>query len=210
MDSQQIEIVPSIYPVLADHQRGEDWPAHDTIVQLQVWAERFNVEFKLDIPEVSLCIERLDIRRCGHFRYGHNGFGLKGEIAINVKYLSGQRAGWETLGTLLHELIHAWQQAHGKHGKGNYHNTQFRAKAAEFGLIVDKRGVTQYAQDSPFQTLLRFHGVDIPDFEQPMVIRRKVGQSKLIKWSCECTNVRVAIPDFRAKCLKCGALFCPA
>ena len=30
------------------------------------------------------------------------------------------------------------------------------------------------------------------------------GKSKLKKWSCGCTNIRVAVKYFKAKCLNCG------
>jgi hypothetical protein len=33
------------------------------------------------------------------------------------------------------------------------------------------------------------------------------GKSKLKKWSCGCTNIRVAVKEFEAKCLKCGNVF---
>jgi hypothetical protein len=33
------------------------------------------------------------------------------------------------------------------------------------------------------------------------------GKSKLKKWTCGCTNIRVAVKDFDAKCLKCGNRF---
>jgi hypothetical protein len=33
------------------------------------------------------------------------------------------------------------------------------------------------------------------------------GKSKLKKWSCGCTNIRVAVRSLEAKCLKCGNKF---
>jgi hypothetical protein len=198
---------PDVYPVLAQHQRKESWAGQDAIACLQAWTERFIAEFKLDIPEVVLCIDRLPSRRYGHFRGGHNGFGLKGEIAINARYLAGQRQLWEVLGTLLHELLHAWQEVHGTPGKRNHHNAEFQAKARELGLVVDRRGVTGYAANSPFKELLRQCGVSVPDHEVVAPKERPRGESKLKKWSCGCTNVRVAVTDFRAMCLKCGNEF---
>lgn len=210
MEHQTAESAPLIYAELAGHQRTEDWAGQLLMAELLRWAERFNFEFKLEVPEYALRVDRLHVRRYGHFRYGHNGFGLRGEVALNLLYMSGRRPDWQVLGTLLHELLHAWQQAHGKPAKGYYHNRQFRAKALEFGLIVDERGVTEYANDSPFQTLLRLHGVEIPDFEETPPRARRAGDSKLKKWCCGCTNVRVAVSDFQARCLKCGDLFRPA
>ncbi|HVX12743.1 MAG TPA: SprT-like domain-containing protein [Pirellulales bacterium] len=146
----------------------------------------------------------------GHFRYGHNGFGLKGEIAINTLYLN-KREQWQILGTLLHELLHGWQQVHGTPGKRNHHNEEFREKAAGLGLLIDRHGVTGYAASSPFKELLRRNGVDVPDTESFPVIQRQPSKSKLKKWSCGCpVNVRVAISDFRAVCLICQQPFSPS
>lgn len=194
----------SVYSVLAHHQRSEDWDLKALFTELQRWAEIFNLEFNLEIRDISLCVDWLSRRRFGHFRYGHNGFGLEGEIAINRRYLD-RKEFWQVLGTLLHEMLHAWQQAHGKPGKWSYHNVQFRKKALEYGLVVDQRGVTDYEPKSPFMDLLRKHGVHVPHIPNPLQRRR--GSSKLKKWCCGCTNVRVAVADFRAKCLRCGNVF---
>ena len=80
----------SIYEVLGKHQREEPWRERETMAFLQAWTEHFIVEFKLDIPHVALCVEHLPANRYGHFRPGHNGFGLQGEIAINSRFLTGR------------------------------------------------------------------------------------------------------------------------
>ena len=194
----------TVYDILADHQQSEDWELRDLLKELQRWAEIMNFEFKLEIPEISLRVDWLRTRVLGHFRYGHNGFGLKGEVAINRRHITEARF-WDVLGTLLHELLHAWQQAHGKPGKGNYHNKQFREKAREFGLIVDERGVTQYASESRFKELLRKYGINVPELPRPVLRQR--GTSKLKLWWCGCTKIRVAVARFRARCLLCGNEF---
>lgn len=81
--------------------------------------------------------------------------------------------------------------------------------------MTDERGCHVSVSD-PFVHLLRQHGVTfeipgpgmntkteivVPDRPKPK------GKSKLKKWSCGCTNVRVAIVDFQAVCLKCGKMF---
>ena len=196
----------TIYHELASHQRAEDWFGRDLATALQAWADRFIVEFNLDVHELSVCIDRLPCSRLGHFRVGHNGFGLRGEIAINTRYLTGQQSIWRVLGTLLHELLHAWEYAHG-HASGRcHHNRKFRDKARELGLLVDRKGVTGFAADSRFKDLLRRYGVDVPDGEITPTTR-EAGSSKLKKWSCGCTNVRCGVGDFQAQCLKCGRQF---
>ena len=195
---------PTVYSVLVKHQRDENWAGQQILADLQTWANRFIVEFKLDIRDISLCVERLPSNRYGHFRQGHNGFGLRGEIAINSRYLPEQRQLWEVLGTLLHELLHAWQETHGIPGKRNHHNAEFQAKARQLGLNIDRRGVTGFAASSPFKELLQEYGVSVPEHEIVASIARPRGESKLKKWCCGCTTARVAVADFRAQCLKCG------
>jgi len=197
----------SIYHALADHQVNENWELQHLLHELQIWALRMNQEFHLRVPEIALSVEWLNRRRLGHFRYGHNGFGLRGEIAINRRHLAG-RAFSQILGTLLHELLHAWQQAHGKPGKNNFHNKEFRAKAREFGLLIDERGHTGYESHSLFTQLLARYSIN--DTQLPPLPARqtdRLGTSKLKPWSCGCTRVWVAVADYQAICLKCSNKF---
>ncbi len=197
----------TIYQALADHQINEDWELQDLLCKLQIWAIRFNQEFRLRVPEMALAVDWLSRRRLGHFRRGHNGFGLRGEIAINRRYLHG-REFWQVLGTLLHELLHAWQQTHGKPGKGNYHNKEFRNRAREFGLVIDQRGYTEYESHSRFTELLKQFGVVVPELPPaPAIHAQHLGTSKLKAWTCGCTNTWAAVADYQAMCLKCGNKF---
>ena len=209
----------SIYRELEKHQRNEDWAARNLLSELQAWTKRYNVCFKLDVSDVALCVDPLPVSVLGHFRIGHNGFGLKGEIAINTIYLN-ELPRWQVLGVLLHELLHAWQHVHGKPSPHNHHNLEFRGKAAQLGLLVDRHGVTDYLLDSPFADLLRAQGVHVPteadeetaDGERRIYgVHRKThrpkGKSTLIKWSCGCTNVRTGTSDLEAHCMKCGNQF---
>lgn len=202
------EIATLFYQALAVHQTSDDsWELSELLAWLQTWARRFNDELELGIAAVSLCVDWLGAHRFGHFRRGHNGFGLSSEIAINRKYLS-HREPWQILGTLLHELLHAWQEDYGKAGKNNYHNKQFREKARSLGLIIDTRGHTQYEPDSLFFAVLRCYGVEAPQVPPPQYVVR--GSSKLKKWACQCEppiNVRVAVAHFYARCLWCGELY---
>jgi hypothetical protein len=199
-----------VYEALVEYQTSEPWPAKELITELHRFARVFNSEFQLGIPELALGIDRLRWTTLGHFRYGHNCFALKGEIIINDRHLD-DREGWQTLGTLLHEMIHAWQQAYGRPGRRNYHNREFRNKAAVYGLIVDQRGYTQFEPDSPFTRLLAEHGVNVPSLKPAAEApRQQAGTSKLKKWSCGCTNVRVAVKHFRARCLNCEREFQPS
>ncbi len=200
------EAARSIYVELAAHQRTENWRSQETITWLQAWADRLNVAFKFHIPRLVLNVDRLPCNVLGHFRAGHNGLGLEGVIAINAKYV-GMLEEWELLGVLVHEMVHAWQACHGTVGKRSHHNREFRDKARELGLIVERNGVTGYTAESPFKDLLRRFGVGAPEVEIAPRSRVRNGDSKLKKWSCGCTNVWVAVAGFSAKCGRCGNVF---
>lgn len=130
-----------VYVALIDHQLHEDWEGRDIVKWLQPWAKRFDVEFKLDVPEIALCVEDLPVSTLCRFRPGHNGFGLKGEVTLNRRHLAGKSGEWMVLGALLKGLLHAWQESHGTSGTKFHHNRVFRDKAAELGLLVNKRGL---------------------------------------------------------------------
>jgi hypothetical protein len=200
----------TVYMALAAHQMSNTWELRDLLRELHRWVGIFVVEFKLDVFHIALRVDGLPPRSLGHFHSGHNGFGLEREIAINRRYLHKNQF-WDALGTLLHELIHAWQKIHGQPAKSPcHHNRQFRRKAAEFGLIVDKRGRQQYQPQGAFLRLLQKHGVNVPVLPQATPLARLLGSSKLKLWMCGCEpayRVRVARADFKATCNYCGQAF---
>jgi len=207
---------------LKEHQtNARDWHCKSLAESLHIWAERFILEFKLQCTTPALRLDSLRSDCYGHFRLGRNGFGLLNEIAINEKHIDGGTVNFDTLGTLLHELLHGEQQklhTEGKSAKShNYHNTAFIERAISFGLIVDHRGYQKYAPPpTPFSELLARYDINIPIASEvkPQEIESQPfssGNSKLKLWICSCkpkpVRVRVAISDFYAKCLKCGQLF---
>jgi hypothetical protein len=205
--SSRFESDDSVYRVVNEHQRQVDWDRREDAAFLQLWAERFNVHFKMHIPKVVLNLERLPSKVLGHFRRGHNGLGLEGEIGINARYLFGRGPNVQVLGTLLHVMLHAWQFTYGTRSSRTLHNKEFRGKARELGLLVNARGDQGYTAASPFKDLLRRYGIEVTDQEITPMRQVQPGNSSLKKWSCACTNVRVAVSDFHARCLKCGVDF---
>jgi hypothetical protein len=220
-----------VYTTLAVHQSEEaDWDYHDLAVFFGEWYSRFNDRFRLCLPQVPLRLDPRIRRNCGgYFLPGHNEFGLVYEIAVAVpppEQLAGVDRG-DLLGTLLHEQLHLLQELNGIRGKegSNYHNAQYRATAERFGLLVDYRGCQQYATDSVFLDLLAEFGVEPPYSvlveratlrgENPPPApppKKNPGRSKLRKWSCGCTNVRVGVSEFFAKCTRekeCGKPYRP-
>jgi hypothetical protein len=201
-----IQVEP-VNQALREHEEGiVDWRHRDLAFQMHGWTERFVLEFKLDTPTPAIRIDRDRGSVLGTYRRGRNGFGLKHEITINTRFLESPFG--ERLLTLFHELLHQWQDLHGRPGTRNYHNTEFRFKAKEYGLLVDSRGITR-VEPGPFTELIASYGVN-PDplFTAGVPMHKRVGdgQSKMRKWSCHCTNVRCAV-ELKAKCGQCGAVF---
>jgi len=195
--------------VLRAHQESiDDWDFSGDIRELHARAEEMIFEFKLEIPIPCLTVEPLR-GACGHFRHGRNGFGLRDEIAIDRFHLMvSSRA--QVLDTLLHELIHSWEEHHGNPGKGNYHTVSFREKARSLGLTVDEKGFSDCVPSagSPFAAFLEKHKVEAPTATQAAPPAKPKRGSKLKLYECPCgVKVRVGRSRFNAKCLDCGGLF---
>ncbi len=195
---------------LARHQEEtQDWMHQSLAKDLHTWSERFILEFKLQTGVPALCLEQLRGRALGHYRHGRNGFGLRDEIAIDLPFA---QAGphWRVLGTVLHELIHSWQEHHGKSGRRNYHNGQFRAKALDFGLVVNSRGETQFLDPpSAFWRVLQKYGVEAPLLPQLEIAEKAASKgSKLRLWTCHCgKKIRYAKSDLNSVCLDCHSQY---
>ncbi len=193
------------------HQRNiSDWGHRDALESLHKLADKMILEFKLQLPTPpALCVDRLR-RAYGHYRYGRNAFGLRDEIAIDESHLRNDPF-WQVVGTLLHELLHQWQDKYGQPGRRNYHNKAFRDKALSLGLKVDERGYTKYlAEDTPFVLFLRKVDLAPPVIPEPEVDCVAASKSKLKLYECVCIRpfkVRVARSDFKARCEYCGQVF---
>jgi hypothetical protein len=119
-----------------ERTRPEDAPIAEKLME---WHARFNAEhFGGTLKTVPVRISRRMQSRLGHYSAATST--ATGEIAISFRHL--RRHGWtEVLHTLLHEMVHQWQDETGKpldHGPG------FRAKAREVGIAAAaKRGVSR-------------------------------------------------------------------
>lgn len=61
------------------------------------------------------------------------------ELALNPDTFTG-RSDEEILSTLVHEMVHVWQQAHGTPPRRSYHDRQWAAKMKEIGLQPSTTG----------------------------------------------------------------------
>jgi hypothetical protein len=134
--SYRIEAPEQTTPVRRERTRPEDEPL---AARLTEWHARYNVQhFGGALRTVPVRVSRRMKSRLGH--YTATTPTASGEIAISYRHL--RRHGWtEALETLLHEMVHQWQD---ETGLPLDHGPRFRAKAREVGIVpAAKRGVTR-------------------------------------------------------------------
>jgi len=189
-----------------------DWALWELAWELYWWVDLFNTAFfkNQPVPVPALSFEKTTVRTLGRYVTGRNAFGIKENINLNSTHL--KRPLWEILATLLHEMCHSWQATHGTPSKSWFHNKEFQQEMLEIGIQCDHKGRHKGLTD-PFMSILERHGIslDLPQNENKTIRlhpnENSRGTSKLKKWSCGCTNARVATKNFLAKCLKCGKRF---
>ena len=119
--------------------RRERTHVDDTAIaeQLEAWHRRYNVRhFQGRLKEIDIRVSRRMKSRLGHYTAATPG-GEPAEIALSRAHL--RRHGWtETLHTLLHEMVHQWQD---ESGHTIDHGRSFRAKAREVGIAPYARRV---------------------------------------------------------------------
>jgi len=61
------------------------------------------------------------------------------EINLNPIYFDNDNKDWHS--TLVHEMVHLWQQDYGKPSRSSYHNKEFAEKMIEIGLMPSNTGL---------------------------------------------------------------------
>jgi hypothetical protein len=131
--SFRIEDTAPARPPRRETMRPED---ESLAAKLAEWHARYNAEyFAGTLRTVPVRVSRRMKSRLGHYTAAGTGLG---EITISVRHL--KRHGWkEALHTLLHEMVHQWQD---ETGHPLDHGPAFRAKARELGIVPRaKRGI---------------------------------------------------------------------
>jgi hypothetical protein len=121
------------FPIVAERRPARRERMHDDdeplAAQLRAWHAQYNERhFQGTLTPIGIRVSRRMKSRLGH--YNPAAEGEPAEIAVSRAHL--RRHGWEeTLHTLLHEMVHQWQDETARvidHGAG------FRAKAREVGI----------------------------------------------------------------------------
>lgn len=134
---------------------------------LQDAYDHFNaVLFAGTLPQVMITLQRHSRARgyfsAKRFQRRDNGREHVHEVALNPDCFTG-RTDEEILSTLVHEMVHVWQQEFGHPGRGRYHNREWARRMHGAGLMASSTGepggkatgesVSHYILDGgPFQT----------------------------------------------------------
>jgi len=124
------------FPVLTDatsrpaRKPEKNHPADAPLVaELERWHAAYNEErFGSTLKPVAIRISRRMKSRLGHYTPAADG--ARPEIVLSRRHI--RRDGWtEALHTLLHEMVHQWQD---EQGLAVDHGSTFRAKARAVGI----------------------------------------------------------------------------
>ena len=117
-------------------------PTRETYEELQVAYDHFNIQlFEAQLPSCLITLQR-EKRTFGYFspaRFASLTGQTTDEIALNPTYFAVVPI-VETLQTLAHEMVHLWQEHHGKPGRGRYHNDEWANKMERIGLMPSSTG----------------------------------------------------------------------
>jgi predicted SprT family Zn-dependent metalloprotease len=117
-------------------------PTEQAYEELQRAYDWFNQRlFEATLPQCLITLQRHK-RTMGYFC--HERFvDIQGqrtdEIAMNPEYFAVQSAE-AVLSTLVHEMVHLWQQHFGKPGRGQYHNGEWAKRMLRVGLVPSHTG----------------------------------------------------------------------
>jgi hypothetical protein len=129
------------------YERAADEPVAITPIEyggLQEAFDHFNgALFDGTLPDVFITYQR-KANSAGYFspdRFAGRtaNFG-KHELALNPDGFIGQ-TDEQILQTLVHEMVHGWQQAFGAPSKRGYHNKEWAAKMKQIGLQPSSTGM---------------------------------------------------------------------
>lgn len=122
---------------------SEPKPTNAQYEAFQAAFDHFNRElFNGELPSVMLTFSRKS-RAKGFFapdRWEDSDAGSKlSEIALNPD-LFKSRTSRDTASTIVHEMVHLWQDAFGKPSRRGYHNKQWADRMEEVGLMPSSTG----------------------------------------------------------------------
>lgn len=193
-------------------------PMSKVVGELERCFTHFNkVLYKNTLPKVVITVQSARKQKAWGW-FSKNAWTDKSERTIpeiNIGAESLTRPLDELLGTLIHEMVHLcnWFNDVEDCGETGYHNKHFKAGAEAVGFEVEKtnHGYNTTKLTPMVTKIIKGAKADSKLFAMCRGAygkgKEKKPGSKLKKWFCGCTNVRVAVADFDATCNLCGNNF---
>lgn len=208
---------------------GNGWKYRQTAADLYQWTDVFRYYFfaasqdgQTGLAQPLLAIEEMRHDVYAAYRLTQNPNGLPYEILMNARWLS--RPHWEIYETLLHEMVHLYQETTEgmEKCKGGYHNKQFVEICNSMGLWPRLgHGSHWRPADGQYERLMERYGIPKPESAQGDFgdkpdkgkgswwdvggVKTK-GSSTLRLYICSCEppfKVRSGRPNLAAVCLNC-------
>jgi hypothetical protein len=199
-------------------------PTREQFAAYQAMYDHFNRKlFAGSLPPVILNFSR-KARSLGFFaaERWESGAQRTHEISINPAHLKARPA-IETASTLVHEMVHLWQQEQGSPSRTGYHNHEWAAKMEAVGLMPSSTGepggrkvgqhMTHYIVEGgsfqrafaemPAEHLLPWMGVPEPERDGGGAVKRNKS-----KYTCpKCLANVWGKPDMVVICGPCDEVF---
>jgi len=95
--------------IMENELDANDWIHNELAWTLYWFVEFFNICFFKDqpVPIPALTFEKTRVNNLGYYRIGMNDWAVRDQINLNKLYIN--RPLWETLATLLHEMMHSFE-----------------------------------------------------------------------------------------------------
>lgn len=182
-------------------------------ITLQVfsWTDIFNT-FLFEFEPVDIQVISYDNGKAISYRSRtRKTYEMSKKDVLNIKSSELDLKCFRTLGVILHEMCHIWQKTYGTPSKSWLHNKEFRTKMTIMGIECNEKG-QNIRFSNPFLSVLSKYGISIEGANKESGTKTRLHKnqgpkSKLKKWTCGCTNVRVAVSYFDAVCSRCGNAF---
>jgi predicted SprT family Zn-dependent metalloprotease len=178
--------------------------------------------FGNDLPDTLITLQRRRKSR-GYFspqRFSHRrGTGeILDEVALNPAAMQ-DRSDEEIASTLVHEMVHVWQEHFGKPGRGRYHNKQWAAKMEQLGLMPSHTGqpggkrtgqaVSHYViEGGPFSREWKFLADECNftfDYQDRLTNGPETVRKNRARYACPACSIHVwGKPELAILCETCG------
>jgi hypothetical protein len=225
----QVNIVDQAEDIASKAERYGDYVPRESFIPTYAELERLVDEFIAITPKASRLTARANASLIVHvatkgqkncYGYFQPDAYTKGGKTVHQVTMCAETFQYGTdqiVSTLIHEMVHATNHLAGVNDcNNNRHNSNFKALAELFGLIVEKGSVSQgWAITSMSAELKQWVDELIkPDADAFTLLAniratKEKKPSKMVKWECDCTIVRCATA-LNATCEECGQPFVQA